>query len=141
MKAVADWMIAVVVGALAGAIILGFIGRLAMAGVALAAGMASNLSLTGVLQVVVFATVAGAVGGLIRQLYGFWLHKRGILRGAFVGVSLFVLTGMLSWWAGGSDELGTLALSVPTLLVVATLYVAFGITVEELMMRRESNAH
>jgi hypothetical protein len=138
MKAVANWMTAIVVGAVCGAAILGFLGRLAMAGMALAMGRTPNLSLRGFVEVVVLATVVGAVGGVIRQLFGFWLHRSGVVRGATVGVSLFVLTGMLSWWAGGSGELGTLSLSLPTLLMVAVMYVVFGITIEEFMVRRES---
>jgi hypothetical protein len=138
MKALVDWMTAVVVGALSGAVILGLLGRLAMAGLALAMGRASNLSLRSVLEVVVIATVVGAVGGVIRQLLAFWLHRPGMIRGVFVGISLFVLSGMLSWWAGGFDELGTLTLSLPTLVMVAVVYVVFGITIEELLVRRET---
>lgn len=131
-----DWVAAIVAGVVVGAVILGLVGRLAMAGMALAMGRDSNLSLRSVFEVVVLAMVVGAVGGVIRQVLGFWLHKPGVVRGVSVGVSLFVLSGMLSWWAGGGGGPQALTLTVPTLLVVAALYILFGITIEKYMSKR-----
>jgi hypothetical protein len=107
-----------------------------MAALATLMGKAANLTLTGLVETVVIASVLGAVGGAIRQLIKLWFGVSGMARGVVVGLVLFVFSAALWWfrWAESSDAL---VLAIPTLAVVAGLYVVFGVVLEKYATRTE----
>lgn len=56
---------AMLAGGIAGTLILGVVGRLVMAGVALVAGRDLNLSFRGLIEVIIIGAVWGGLGGLV----------------------------------------------------------------------------
>ncbi len=57
--------LALIAGAVTGALVLGIAGRGATSGLTLVTGNALNLSLRGMLEVVIVGTLVGAIGGKI----------------------------------------------------------------------------
>jgi hypothetical protein len=124
---------AVIAGATVGALILGLAGRAAMAGIALLEGVATNLTLRGVLETLILGALMGAVGGASLLEAGRRLGLTGIGAGLLVGAALF--TGSLAVsWLGGAMQGAGLA-SLPTLGVAAVFFLAYGAATERVLRR------
>jgi peptidoglycan/LPS O-acetylase OafA/YrhL len=126
---------ALLAGAVAGALILGLAGRLAMAAVALATGHPTNLSLRGLVMVTLVGAVVGALGGVLvlvlRRTYRGSGPARGLAAGAvmFLGSMLVaVVTGKLP---------GVSPIQILTLAVVAATFLVYGVSADALLSRFE----
>lgn len=78
--AVSPWLVAISLGVLLGALILGVGGRLAMRGITLWEDRPRLLSFAGSLTVVLFGTGFGAVAGVVRAAIAILLPARLTLR-------------------------------------------------------------
>jgi hypothetical protein len=132
--------LALLVGAVSGVIVLGIIGRAAMAVVAFAMGVPTNLSLRGVFEVVVFGGLVGAVGGLLLLLARKILPAHQMTQSALVALVLL----------GGSITLalyrGRISLDIHTALpltlsVAAIVFVVYGHVTNVLLGRLEGQDH
>ncbi len=130
---------ALLAGAVAGALVLGLAGRFAMAGIALALGRATNLSLRGVVMVVIVGAVVGALGGVLVLVLGRVSHGSGITRGLAAGGIMFLGSVLV---AGVTGELapGLPSIQIVTLAVVAATFLAYGICADALLSRFEGGA-
>ena len=125
-------MLTLILGATLGAIVLGIVGRVAMVGVALITENDVNLSLKGVLVVILLGTLLGAVGGLVLLPLRKMLLGGNAFRGILLGFILFgfslaaapVSIGM----AFDPRSAGGL-----TLAIVAIVYVIYGITLDAIV--------
>jgi hypothetical protein len=129
----------VIAGAIVGGSVLGIGGRLATAGVALLIGDPPNLSLAGVLEVILIGTAVGAIGGLmlvpLERSGGNPAWRRGVLLGA----TLFAGCWLASWVSGRLA--GTFDPVTPlTLGVVLIVFLIYGVVVAALASRTERNA-
>jgi len=121
-------------GAITGALVLGLVGRAATAALALVTGNPMNLSLTGLLEVVLAGALLGLLGGLL--LLAFRRGRQtGLVRGVLVGLTLFLASVLASWLAGRVD-LGVTT-SLLTVSVVAVVYVGWGLSADTLLTRFE----
>lgn len=127
-------MRAVAAGAIAGAVILGIIGRLATVGVAIVTGFPLNLTARGWFEVAVAGAAVGAVGGVLLNAMRSRLQppKRGVI----VGAVLFGAMAVASW-AGGRIGAGAPAVTWITLAVVAVVFVVYGLGADVLLDRFE----
>lgn len=64
MKNYNEMFLAILAGAVSGAFVLGFVGRIVTAGVGLITSNPLNLSLAGLLEVVVVGLIVGTIGGV-----------------------------------------------------------------------------
>lgn len=123
---------ALAAGALAGALVLGLLGRVATAGIAVAVGRDLNLSLRGILEVFALGLVVGGVGGLflvpVRRLFPASRAARDLL----LGVALFAASFLVFLLQGGA-VLGGLTLL--TTVVVAGVYVLYAYLTDALLAR------
>jgi hypothetical protein len=125
---------ALAAGAIAGALVLGLIGRMATAAVALVTGHPPNLSLNGLLEVAVAGALLGILGGLL--LLAFRRGRQtGVVRGVLVGVTLF-LASVLASWLAGRVEFGVPASGL-MFSVVALVYAGWGLSADALLTRFE----
>jgi hypothetical protein len=132
------WITAIVLGAMAGAIVLGAFGRLVMAALADALGGESNLSTRGVAQVVMVGGVLGALGGITRQCLERWAPVSPVARGFLVAFITFALS-LLLWIFSTRAALRMIpASTIPTLTAVLVMYIVFGILLEWFVERVES---
>jgi len=125
---------ALLAGALAGALVLGLVGRAATAGLAYAIGQDTNLSLRGLIEVLMVGLLVGGVGGLlllpVRRLFPASRTTRNLALGIllFAGSSLAVfLRGRPGFAVGG--------LTLVTAAVVAAVYVLYAFTADALLGR------
>jgi hypothetical protein len=127
-------LLALLAGAISGAIILGLAGRVATAGVALITGNSLNLSLRGVLEVVIVGTFVGAIGGvLLLALRNVYPGNRFVL-GIIVGIILFVCSIFFVSVSGRVAFDGSF-IQFFTLGVVAAVFVIYGIWTAALLIR------
>jgi hypothetical protein len=128
----AGWY-AVLAGAVAGAVVLGAIGRIAVAGVALIIEGPVNISARGVLEVVVVGVLVGAIGGILLLPVRSLVRGGRVIRGLVLGAVLFIasfLLSLLRGWTSLSFSRNPLPL---TLVTVAAVYVIFAITADALL--------
>jgi len=90
MKYYREILLALLAGAVSGALVLGIVGRAATAGVALVIGDSLNLSLKGVLEVVIIGMFVGAVGGILLLMLKNVFRGDGLTLGVIVGLIMFV---------------------------------------------------
>jgi hypothetical protein len=123
-----------IVGAALGALILGVVGRAAMAGVALVTGSELNLSLKGLLEVVIAGTILGAVGGLLFVPVRRLARTNRLARSVILGSVLFACSLAVSLSTDGM----ALGPELPiTLVVVAAVFLGYGLVLEGLLTRME----
>lgn len=125
---------ALIAGAVAGALVLGIAGRGATAGVALVTGNALNLSLRGVLEVVIAGALVGAIGGVLLLVLKSVCGGARQARGAIVGVVLFACSVLVSW-VSGKIALSVDSTQLLTLIVVAIMFIVYGVCADALMAR------
>lgn len=85
-------LISILSGAAAGVIVIGLIGRLAMAIVSLLTGSSANLSLSGVAEALVLGAVFGVVGGLLNVRLSRNESSGKVAQGVALGAILFALS-------------------------------------------------
>jgi len=90
MKYYREILLALLAGAVSGALVLGIVGRAATAGVAFVIGDSLNLSLKGVLEVVIIGMFVGAVGGVLLLMLKNVFRGDGLTLGVIVGLIMFV---------------------------------------------------
>ena len=90
MKYYREILLALLAGAVSGALVLGIVGRAATAGVALVIGNSLNLSLKGILEVVIVGMFVGAVGGVLLLMLKNVFRGNGLALGIIVGLIMFV---------------------------------------------------
>ena len=90
MKYYREILLALLAGAVSGALVLGTVGRAATAGVALVIGNSLNLSLKGVLEVVIVGMFVGAVGGVLLLMLKNVFRGNRLALGIIVGLIMFV---------------------------------------------------
>ena len=123
-----------IVGAALGALILGVVGRTAMAGVALVTGSELNLSLKGLLEVVIVGTILGAVGGLLFVPVRRLARTSHLARSVILGSVLFACSLAVALSTDGM----ALGPELPiTLVVVAAVFLGYGLTLDGLLIRME----
>lgn len=116
-------------GAALGAAILGLLGRLATAALAVGLGHPANLGPRGLGESVVVGAVLGAVGGALVPLVRSRGGAPGMRPGMVVGVLLFVVTTVTAVALGSVP--GVLeTTSLPTLVVVLVVFVIYGAALE-----------
>lgn len=125
---------AFIAGATVGTVVLGVLGRIAMAGLALAQGSPLNLSLAGFGQVVIYGAVLGAVGGFVALPTRMHLPANHYLRSVVVAAVLFVgsflfplMRGRISLGSGGEQAF--------TLVVAAAVFVIYASILDSIMNR------
>jgi len=130
---------AVLAGAIAGVVVLGVIGRVVMAGVALVTGSPLNISMRGLLEVLFVGVLVGAIGGFLLLPVRSVVRGGQMARGAVLGALLFLGSFLFSllWRMCLSSSQTVLPL---TLVVVGVLFVIYGIAVEVLMTRLERDS-
>lgn len=132
-RAVTLWTLSA--GVAAGALILGLAGRAATAGVAGITGHATNLSLRGGLEAVGVGAIVGAAGGLVLLALAALGARPGPRRGIAVGGVLFAASFALGWFREQVVTGGAGAVLVLTLVVVAAVYVVFGVALDAAVRR------
>jgi hypothetical protein len=83
-------------GAVAGVVILGLVGKIAMVIVSLLMGSNTNLSLSGIYEAIIIGTVFGIIGGLIQIPVGRIKEFSMFVQGIVIGLILFALSILLS---------------------------------------------
>lgn len=116
---------AVLAGIVAGILVLGLLGRAAMAMVEAATSDAATPSTGDVLEVVAISALLGALGGLLLLAPLGIPRSSRLVRGPAVGIVLLAGTLLVSWISGwiGPDAA---TVQPVTLLVALLTYVAFG---------------
>ena len=139
MKYYREALLPLLAGAISGALVLGIAGRAAMAGVALINGNSLNLSLRGVLEVVIVGTLVGAVGGgLLLTLRGV-CRSYGLASGVIVGIILFVGSTFLVVVVSGRITFDMSFIQFLTLSVVFTIFMIYGVCASALLRRFRRN--
>ena len=115
-----------------GALILGIVGRMSMAGVALFTGNTLHISMRGVLEVVIVGALVGAAGGILllvlRRVYG----VAGLVRGIIVGIVMFACS-VLVYLLNGKSDYGLSHTQLLTVIVAAIIFMVYGICVDALL--------
>ena len=92
--------LAFLAGSVSGVIVLGIIGRMAMAVEAVVTGSPANLSFRGALEVVVFGGLAGAVGGLLLLAARKLFPTHQLIQSTVVALTLLVALLAIAWYGG-----------------------------------------
>lgn len=125
-------------GAVWGALILGVVGRAAMAVIALVSGQSVNLSLRGTVQVIVLGALAGVVAAPVLMLLRNLLPARRPLRVLLLALVLFAVT-----WFAPRPPVSTAGSATsplaPTLVAIALVLIAFGLTLDTQLSRGDGN--
>lgn len=136
MKSRDSILIALAAGAAVGALILGLVGRAATAGLALARGAPTNLSLAGVAQVIVYGAVLGALGSLAALPTRAHFPESHCARSALVAAVLFV-GSLLFPLVRGRIRLGAGEAQLLTLVVAAAIFFVYALMLDSLLDRLE----
>lgn len=131
--------LALLAGTVSGALVLGITGRVATAGIALITGNALHLSLRGGLEVVIVATLVGAVGGVLLLVLRSVRGNSKLARGITVGAILFVCSSLVAW-VSGKIAFGLSSIQLFTLCVVAIMFMVYGVCADALLTRFESRS-
>jgi hypothetical protein len=137
MKYYREVPLALLAGAVTGALVLGITGRAATAGVAFITGNVMNLSLRGGLEVVIVGTLVGAVGGILLLVLRNLHRDPDLARGITVGAILFVCSSLVAW-VSGKITFGLPSIQLFTLGVVAIMFMVYGVCADALLARFES---
>jgi hypothetical protein len=129
--------LALLVGAISGAFVLGIAGRFVMAGVALFTNNNPNLSNSGFWEVILLGTYIGIVGGVLLLLIKKIFPRWGLLNGIVIGVILFICSWFISNVAS-KTELTTYTSRWLTFIAVAFVYIIFGIIINAIFTRAKA---
>ena len=130
--------VAILLGAAVGALVLGLGGRAATAGLALITSREVNLSLHGLLEVLLLGAVIGGVGGLLLLLVRRLPRLGRAGRGMLLGAGLFLASGLVSWFSCGM-KLG-MGVQPYTLAAVALVFLIYGFALDGLFTRFDGGA-
>lgn len=136
MKLFNKCLLAVLAGAVAGVLILGLGGRIAMALIAIGSGTDLNLSLRGIFEVLPVGILIGTVGGLLLVPVRIVFPTHRLTRGIIIGALLFSGSLLISWSAGGL-KLDFHSVLPLTLAVVAIIFMLYGVAIDALLTRFE----
>jgi len=139
LKRETSWLRSTLAGAATGVLVLGLVGRLATALVAVAAGRPSNLSARGLLEVAVIGALFGVVGGLLAWALRRALPGAGKARGVVVGGGLFAIALVWSWLGGHLEPSGDGVWW--TLAVVGAVFLVYGLVLELWLEREAQNSN
>ena len=138
MKYYREVLLPLLAGAISGALVLGIAGRAAMAGVALINGNSLNLSLRGVLEVVIVGTLVGAVGGGLLLTLRSVCRSYGLASGIIVGIILFVGSTFFVV-VSGRITFDMSFIQFLTLSVVFIIFMIYGVCSSALLTRFKRN--
>ena len=126
---------ALIAGAISGALVLGVLGKLALAVVALVTGLPTNLSPRGMLEAALIGAVVGALGGALLPTLRAAMPGAGPRRGVLLGMLLFVTTTSLALIAG-LVRVEPLPVLSATLFVVVVTFIGFGLVLDRTVAHR-----
>lgn len=135
-------LLAVVAGAVSGVMILGLVGRLAMALIALAVGVEMNLSGRGMVEVMTLGLLIGVAGGVALFAMRRMSHAPRFAHGVTLGILLF-LGSVVFESLGGGVTATTWSTYPLTIVVVGVVFIAYGVEMEKLLVwfeRRSAGA-
>ena len=119
---VRNWLTGIMVGGIAGLVILGVGGRLAMRAIALQERPAAAFTVSGTITVLLLGAATGIAGGLLHVvLFRFLPHFHWMRRALFVALLLLLTL------RGVSGQTTTLSLALFPLLVVAYAVTVVGV--------------
>lgn len=138
MKYFHEVLLAMLMGAVSGILILGVVGRAATAGIALVTGNYINLSLRGALEVLVIAAFIGAIGGIMLLVFKYVCRGNGLANGILAGLALFICS-ILFVSVAGKFAFNMSFMQVFTLGIVAAVFMIYGVLTSKLIMRFHGN--
>ena len=138
MKCYHEVLLVLLIGAASGILILGVVGRAATAGIALATGNSINLSLRGVLEVVIIGAFVGTIGSILLLVFRSVCRCDGLAWGILVGLTLFVFSTLFAI-VSGKFAFNMSVMQVFILGVVATVFMLYGVVASKLIMRFNAN--
>ncbi len=116
---------ALAAGVIAGVAVLGIFGRIAFSVLAAVARQPLNFGVVGVFEVLIISALVGAIGGGLFLLLSEKTRFTGIVSGMFAGLSLFVLSVVVS------SAIGFLHWGTPvvllTVFIAGLIFVIYGI--------------
>ncbi|AKA36223.1 hypothetical protein [Flagellimonas lutaonensis] len=121
-------------GLLAGTLVLGIGGRLAMRGIALMGGLKGGFSWGGTMEVVLLGLIIGAISGTIYGVLSNYLFKNKWSAGGLYGLLAFVAILVLPIEGKGAAK-GFPDLQVPISLIFGGLHVVYGVVLAFLFGR------
>jgi hypothetical protein len=131
--------LALLTGAVMGALVLGITGRMATAVITLITGHEPNLSLSGGLEAVIVGTLIGAVGGILMLAVSRFHGGSKLARGATVG-GMLAICSRLGASIFGKITLGVSSIRPVMLGIVAVMYAVYGIGADALLTWLEAAA-
>jgi hypothetical protein len=134
MKFYHEMQSALLAGAVSGALILGIAGRAGMAGVALVTGNSLNLSVRGLLEVIIVGILLGVIGGVLILALRRVCRENSFTLGLLVGMILFISSSFLGL-ANGRITFHSSFISFFTLGVVAIIFCIYGVCAATLFSR------
>lgn len=126
------------IGTISGIMILGILGRAATIGIALVAKRSINLSLSGSLQVILFAAFIGAIGGIFIYLFQ-RIFQAKCLTCAIINSFLLFLISSFYLFLLGTLSFNFSVLQFFTIGVVALIFIIYGLIVCRLVRRFKAN--
>ncbi|MBT4088215.1 MAG: hypothetical protein HN580_21270 [Deltaproteobacteria bacterium] len=128
--------LSLVTGAIVGAVVLGIVGKIVMVFVAYRIGSEPNISLKGILEVLLFGGLVGTVGGILVLPLRKIVHGGTILRGFALGVILFGAT-LFTVIHADRFEFNNSGLQWFIFSIVVFMYTIFGAILETILTRFE----
>ena len=128
--------LSLVTGAIVGAVVLGIAGKIVMVFVAYRIGSEPNISLKGILEVLLFGGLVGTVGGILVLPLRKIVHGGTILRGFALGVILFGAT-LFTVIHADRFEFNNSGLQWFIFSIVVFMYTIFGAILETILTRFE----
>lgn len=113
-------------GIIAGTLIIGIMGRLAMRVIALMGGLRGGFSWGGTMEVVLLGLIIGAISGAIYALLQYYLFNNKLLTGALYGLLVFAAILLLPIEGKGAAK-GFPDLQVPIYLIFGVLLTVYGV--------------
>ncbi|MGC9513401.1 MAG: hypothetical protein ACP5D8_07185 [Fidelibacterota bacterium] len=138
MKHFHEVLLAMLIGAVSGILILGVVGRAAAVGIALVTGNSINISLRGTLEIAVIAAFIGAIGGIMLLVFRYVCRCNGLICGILAGLALFI-SSTLFVSVDGKFAFSMSFMQVFTLSVVAVIFMIYGVFTSKLIMRFNGN--
>lgn len=132
MRPASETLTALWAGALLGGLVLGLVGRLATASIALLASREPNLSTMGVAESVGLGLLVGLLGGILLLPVRGLLPDRPVVRGVAVGAALFLGSLLFLDRQAVVEHVWLRAITLST---VFAIYAAFGVTLDRIVSR------
>ena len=119
----------VLVALLLSIIIFGIVGKIIFVGIALIYDKPINLSINGIIQILIISLVIGFWGGLIRHILFLIFRISSLLRGILIGFIMFAISIIFLFAKEGSLLFTHLA----TFISAGLLYILFGLLLEKFL--------